>query len=126
MNLQPKDKEMFRNKSANTISKDIHHLTKAYLEFCLSHSSEQLIARPTRVNDQTATLDHIFTNTWLSQSIRSSRSWSIYPDLIYSTRKTSLPTSHNHDEIFVCLMNKYSTENFLQNLRVIVFANYMT
>ena len=33
INLQPKDKEIFRHKSANTINKEIPHLTMSYLEF---------------------------------------------------------------------------------------------
>ena len=56
INLQPKDKEIFRLKPANTINKEIPHLTSSYLEFCFTHSLEQIIARPTSVTDQTATL----------------------------------------------------------------------
>ena len=64
INLQPKDKEIFRHKPANTINKEIPHHTRPYLEFCFTHSLEQIITRPTRITDQTATLaDHILTNS---------------------------------------------------------------
>ena len=36
--LQPKDKEIFRNKSTNTTNKEIPLLTRTYLEFCFTHS----------------------------------------------------------------------------------------
>ena len=51
VNLQPKDEEIFRNKSANTINKEIPHLARSYLKFCFTHFQEQLITRPTRVAD---------------------------------------------------------------------------
>ena len=38
INLQLKDKEVFRHKPANTINKEIRHLTRSYLEFCFRHS----------------------------------------------------------------------------------------
>ena len=45
------------------MNKEIPHLTRSYLEFCFTHSLEQIIARPTRATDQTATLiDHMLTN----------------------------------------------------------------
>ena len=62
--VQPKDKEIFKHKLANTINKETPHLTRSYLEFCFAHSIEQIITRPTRVTDQTATLiEHILTNS---------------------------------------------------------------
>ena len=64
INLQPKDKEIFRNKPANTINKEITHRTRSYLEFCFTHSLEQVITRPTRITDKTAIpIDHIITNS---------------------------------------------------------------
>ena len=63
LNLQPKDKEIFRQKPANTVNKEIPHLTRSYLEFCFTHFREQIITSPTRVTDPTATLiDYILTN----------------------------------------------------------------
>ena len=47
-------------------------------------------------------------------------------DLIYRTRKTSLPKSHKDDEIFVHSVKSYSSETFLDILREIVFPNYLT
>ena len=47
-------------------------------------------------------------------------------DLIYCTRKTSLPKSHKHNEIFVPSMKRYFAEKFLEILREIVFPNYLT
>ena len=47
-------------------------------------------------------------------------------DLIYCTRKTSLPISHKHNEIFVRSMKRYSAENFLEILREIVSPKYLT
>ena len=52
INLQPKDKEIFRNKSAITINKEIPALTKTYFEFSFKNSLEQIITRPTRVTNQ--------------------------------------------------------------------------
>ena len=40
--LQPTVKEMFSNKSANAINKEITHLTRTYLVFCFSYSLEQI------------------------------------------------------------------------------------
>ena len=93
MNLQPKDKEISRNKSANTTNKEISHLTRSYLEFCFTHSSEQIITRPTRVTDQTADfIDRILTNSpyKFSQSGVINLGLSDH-DLICCTIKTSLP-----------------------------------
>ena len=128
INLQPKDREVFRNKSANTINKDIPHLTRTYLEFCFIHSLEQIITRPTRVIDQTTTLiDHILTISpgKVTQSGFIDLGLSDQ-DLIYYTRKTSAPKSHKHNEIFVRAMKKYSPEKFLEKLREIIFPNYLT
>ena len=62
--FQPEDKEIFRHKSVNTINKEIPHLTRSYLELCFTHFLEQIITRPTRVIDQTATfIDPILTNS---------------------------------------------------------------
>ena len=47
-------------------------------------------------------------------------------DLIYCTRKTSLPKSHKHNEIFVCSLKRCSAERFLEILREIIFPNYLT
>ena len=126
--MQPKDKEIFRHKPANTINKEIPHLTRSYLEFSFTLSLEQIIARSTRVTDQTATLiDHILTNSpdKVSQSGVIDLGLSDH-DLIYCTRKTSLPKSHKHNEIFVRSLKRYSAEKFLEILREIVFPNYLT
>ena len=77
VNLLPSDKEIFRRICANTINKEIPHLTRSYLKFCFTHSREQMITRPIRVTDQTATLiDHILTISPESQSVSRHRSWS--------------------------------------------------
>ena len=60
INLQPKYKEIFRHISPNTTNKEIPHLTRSYLEFCFTHSLEQIIAKPTRVTDQLQPLLVIF------------------------------------------------------------------
>ena len=72
-------------------------------------------------------IDHIFTNSpdKVSQSGVIDLGLSDH-DLIYCTRKTSLPKSHKHNEIFVRSMKWYSTEKFLEILREIVFPNYLT
>ena len=104
------------------------HLTRSYLEFCFTHALEQIITRPTRVTDQTATLiDHIYTNSPnnVSQSGVIDLGLSDH-DLIYCTRKTSLPKSHKHNEIFVCSLKRYSAKKFLEILTEIVFPNYLT
>ena len=115
INLQPKDKETFRHKSANTINKEIPHFTRSYLEFCFTNSLEQTITRPTRVTDQSATLlDHVLANSpeKVSESGVIDLNLSDH-DLIYCTRKTSLPKFHKHNEIFVRSMKGYSAEKFL-------------
>ena len=99
INLQQKDKEIF--KLANTINKEILHLIRSYLELCFTHSLELIITMSTRVTDQTATLiDHILTNSpdKVSQSGVIDLGFSD-DNLIYCTRKTSLPNSHKHNEI---------------------------
>ena len=103
INLQSKDKEIFGRKSANAINKEMPHLTRSYLEFCRTHSLEQITTRSTRVADQTATLvDHILTNSpdKVSQSGIIDLGLSDR-DLMYCTRKKSLPKSHKHKEIFL-------------------------
>ena len=128
INLQRKDKEIFRHKPANTINKEIPHLTRSYLGFCFTHSLEQIITRPTRITDQTATLiDHILTNSpnKVSQSSIIELGLSDH-DLIYCTRKTSLPKSHKHNEIFLHSLKRYSAKTFLEILREIIFPDYLT
>ena len=46
--------------------------------------------------------------------------------MIYCTRKTYLPKSHKHNEIFVRPMKRYSPKKFLENLREVVFPDYLT
>ena len=128
INLQPKDKDIFRHKSANTINKEMPILTTSYLELCFTHSLEQIITRSTRVTDQTVTLiDHILTNSPDKVSLSGVIDLGLSDqDLIYCRRKTSLPESHKHNEIFVHSMKRYSAEKFLEILRKIVFPNYLT
>ena len=88
------------------------------------------MTRPTRVHDQTATLiDHILTNSpdKVSQSDVGLSDLGLSDhDLIYCTRKTSLPKSHKCNEIFVHSMKRYSAYKFLEILRKIIFPNYLT
>ena len=129
INLLPKDKEIFRYKSTNTINKEIPHLTRSYLEFCFTYSLEQIITRPTRVTDQTTTpIDYILTRTHQT-NVTQSRVVDLGlsdHDLIYCTRKISLPKSYKHNQIFVRSLNRYSAENFLEILREILFPNFVT
>ena len=128
INLQPKDKDIFRYKPTNIINKEITHLTRSYLELCFTHSLEQIITRPIRITDQTATLiDHILTNSTdkVSQSGVIDLGLSDR-DLIYCIRKTSLPKSHKHNDIFFRSLKRYSAEKFLGILRDIVFPNCLT
>ena len=108
INLQPKDKEIFRSKSANTTDKEMPHLNWTYLEICFTHSMEQIITRLTNVTDQTATLiDHILTNSPEVKSVRFHRSWSSDHDLIYlllyliyyfiDLSERHLPKFHKHN-----------------------------
>ena len=120
---------MSRQNPSKAINKEIPHLTRD-LEFCFSHSLEQVIRRPTRITNQTPTLvDHIPTN-WPDKVSKSGlRDLGLSDhNLIYWTRKTSLPKSWKHNEIFVHSMKKYSVKKFLKNLRFFqdVFANYLT
>ena len=128
INLQPKYKEIFGNNYRNTIGKEIPHFTRSYLEFCFTHSLEQIITRPTRVTDQTATVVHrILTNLRdkISQSDVKDLCLTDH-DLIYCIRKTSVPKSHKHNEIFVRRMKRFSGEKYLKILRQIIFLNYLT
>ena len=128
INLQPKNKEIFRHKTVNTINKEIPHVTRSYLEFSFRDSLEQVITRPTRIIDQTATLiDHILTNSphKVSQSGVIDLGLSDH-DLFYCPRNTALPKSHKHNKIFVRLLKRYSAEKFLEVLREIVFPNFLT
>ena len=126
--MQPKYKEIFGNNYRNTIGKEIPHFTRSYLEFCFTHSLEQIITRPTRVTDQTATVVHrILTN--LRDKISQSDVIDLRltdHDLIYCIRKTSVPKSHKHNEIFVRRMKRCSAEKYLKILRQIIFLNYLT
>ena len=75
------------------------HLTRSLV--CFTRSLKQVITVPTRVTDQTSTLiDHILTNSpnKVSQSGVIDLGLSDH-NLIYYTRKTSLPKSHKHNEI---------------------------
>ena len=102
INLLPKDKEIFRDKSTNTINKETD----------IWHSLEQVIKRPNRVFDQTATLiDHIVTNSPEKVSQSDIIDLGLSDDnLIYCTRKTSLPKFYKYNEIFVSLVKKDSPE----------------
>ena len=99
-----------------------------YLEFCFTYSIEQIITRPTRATDQTVTLiDHILTNSPDKVRLLGIMNLGLSDhDLIYCTRKTSLPKSHKHNEVFVPSMKRYCAEKFLEILREIVFPNYLT
>ena len=122
ISLQLKNKEIFRQKSANTINKEIPHLTRLYLGFCFTHFPEKIILSPTRVTDQSATLiDHIIRNLPDKVSRSGVTDLSLFDnDLISCIRKTSLPKSHKHNEIFV-----RSMKSFLEIVREIVFPNYL-
>ena len=127
INLQHKDKEIFKHKSANNINKEIRHLTRSYLEFCFTHSLEQIITRPTRVTDQSAAtlIDHILTNSPNKVSHSGVKDLGLSDhDMIYCTRKTSPPKSHKHNDIFVRTIKRYSVEKFLEIIREFVFPNY--
>ena len=83
--------------------------------------------QPKHKTDQTATrTDHILTNSpdKVSQSGFIDLGLSDH-DLIYC-RKTFLPKSHKHNKILVCSMKRYSAKKFWENLREIVFSNYLT
>ena len=128
LNLRPNDKEIFRHKSADTINKEISKLFRSYLEFRYTHCLEQIKTRPTRITDQTTTLiDYILTNSpdKVSQSGVIDLGLSDH-DLIYCTRKISLPKSHKDNEIFVHSVKRYSPERFLEILTEVVFPCYLT
>ena len=112
---------------SNTINKEILHLTRSCL-FFFTHSLKQIIWRPTKITDQIATLiDYILMNSpdKVSQSGIIGLGLSDH-DLIFCTRKTSLPKSQKYNEIFVRSKKRYSAEKVLNILRKIVFPNYLT
>ena len=126
--MQPKDKEIFRHKSVNTINKEIPHLTRSYLELCFTNSMEEIITRPTMFTDQSTILfGHVLTNSPGKVSQSGVIDLGLFDDdLIYCTRKTSLPKSNKHNEIIVHSMKRYSANKFLEILWEIVFPNYLT
>ena len=97
INLQPNDKEIFRHWSANTINKEIHHLTRSHLEFFFTHFLEQIITRPTKITNQTVILiDHGLMN--LPDNFNQSGVIDLGlsdHDLIYCTRNTSYQNPMN-------------------------------
>ena len=105
INLQHKDKESFKNRFVNTINKEIPHLTRISLEFCFTRSLEQIITRPTKFHWSNCHRywSYTYKLTWQSQSFRRLSDH----DLIYCTKKISLPKSHEHSEIFICSMKNY-------------------
>ena len=111
---------MFKNKSANTTNEEITYINRKYLAFCFAHSSGEVITRPTRVTDQTATLtDLILTSS------PNKVSQSVVTDLSLS-KENILPKSHKHCEKFFHSIKKSSMEKFLKIPREIVFQNYLT
>ena len=75
-----------------------------------------MITRQTRVTDQTATLvDYALTKSpdTVSKSGVIDLGLSNY-NLFHSTRKTSLPKSHKHKEVFVHSLKRYSAEKILK------------
>ena len=69
MNLKAKLKEIFRKKPANTINEEIANFAWTHLEFCFVHSLEQIMTRPTRVTDQSATfIDNIHLTKSVNQA----------------------------------------------------------
>ena len=90
-------------------------LTKRYF----SHSLKQIITRLTKVIDQTATLiDGVLTGSQaksVNQGVVDLRLSDC--NLIYYTRKSSLPRSHIHKEIFVLSVKSTLPETFWENLR---------
>ena len=99
-----------------------------HIYFFFTHSLKQIIRRPTKITDQIAALiDYILTNSpdKVSQAGIIGLGLSDH-DLIFCTRKTSLPKSQKYNEIFVRSKKRYSAEKVLNILRKIVFPNYLT
>ena len=69
---------------------------------------------------------YTYNFTRQSQSVRRHRFGLSDQDMIYCTRKTYLLKSHKHNEIFVRPMKRYSPKKFLENLREVVFPDYLT
>ena len=114
---------MFRDKTANTANKGIPYLTRKNLEFFFSHSLAQIMARPTRITDQTTSLvDHI-----QNQSTRRHRSFNYLFNL--TTIWFTAPERHpypNHIKIIRYSFAQWKrAENFLENLREIVFQSWL-
>ena len=120
------DKESFRNKSANTINRATPYLTRTYLEFCFTHSVEQIITEPTWETDQTATLiDYILTNSpdKVSQSGVIDLGLS-HHDLIYCTKKYHYPNPINI-MIFFSLKEKVFHQKLFGKSKRDFFPNYL-
>ena len=78
-------------------------LTSNYLEFCFSHSLEQITMSPIKTTDRTALLiDHELTNSFhqVNQSGVLDLGLSDH-GLIFSKRKTLKPKRYKCNEIFI-------------------------
>ena len=99
LNLLLNEKEIFTSKCYRTNGKNLPPQTKIYLDFCVSFSLEQLIAKHIRVDKTASLIDHVLNN--------SSQKVSQYcvivlcildHNLVYCTRKTpSLKLSKHND-----------------------------
>ena len=93
-------------------------LTRKCLKFWISHSLKQVITRPNRITDQTAT-DRVSPSGVINLGLSDN-------DLIHYTGITFSPKFHKHNQIFVRSVRKYSFKKFLENLRKIAFSNFLT
>ena len=106
--------------------KQVPNGIKKYREFCANHDLKQIITSPTRITEKSSTLlDHILTNS----SDRVSQSGVIDlglsdHQLIYCTRKTIKNKPNKHKYIKIRSLKHYTKENFLKELRDIVFPDY--
>lgn len=103
INLLFQGKEILINKIADTLYKEMLALTRKYLKFCFLYSLEQTITSLIRTTYTTKTLlHHVLTNS-PHKVTHLGVTDLVLPDhnLKLSTRKTSKPKSHKHNEILV-------------------------
>ena len=128
INLLHKGENIFLKKWHKSKLNLLPSLAKEYLDFGYSYSLQQLISVPTRITENTATLnDHVLTNLphKITQSGVIELNLSDH-ELIYCTRKTTKFKLNKYNELNIRSMKNYTAENFVEHLKKIDFPNYKT
>ena len=105
------------------LKKEETYYIKKYKEFYSMYGFKQLIDKPTRITENSASLlDHVLTNSKdrVSQSGVINIGLSDH-QLVYCTRKITREKYHKHKNIKIRSLKNYSQEKYLAVLREINF-----